>query len=798
MNDLIIFKSYFKTSLRNLGKNKLFATLNITGLAIAMVLSLLSITLIRELDTYDKFHAKSSRIYRLEDVWTGPDKNAYAYASTSLSAARKVEATVTGIEDMVILRKDLREDLRYGDKMIPMKGFWASESFFNVFSFKMINGNASTALNEPYSLVLTETFARKIFGETEAIGKSVQLDTINYTVTGVMEDAPMNSHLRFDALASFVTIDTHNLSNLDKNWLKWDNIWGTYVYLLLPQNTDPKSLNTSLARISAEGNRTVENTSIDLYLKPMEEIVFSRNMSNSIGPQIDSSIHSSFLIFGGIVILSACFNYTNLSIARALRRAREVGVRKVVGASARHVFSQFMIEAVLIAILSMVVSVGLFHLLRNEFVTLNGFQEMVNLQPEWTTYFVFVGLAVFVGIFAGMMPAIFFSRINTASVLKDFSSLKLFGHLKLRKALIVFQYTLSLLFIVSAILAYKQYNYSVNFDFGFQTGNVMEVGLEGNKSELVMKVFSELHEVKQISRSMQISSANSESSGYMRHKEAGDSSIVFYNYIDENYIPLHEHKLLAGRNFSSSAGLRTSEVIINEQALKWMKDSIPHQALGEEVTIDGKKLTVVGVIKDFNYDRVNYPIRNFVFMNDPQQFRFLNLKVESEDMVATMDKFESAWKKIDAVHPLNARFHEDYIRESYRKLAWMIKIFGFVAVLAISIASLGLLGMVVFTTETRLKEISIRKVMGASEGHLLILLGKGFISLLIISSCIAIPAAYMFFDKVAFSRIVYRVPIGFFDLVSGAVLVLILAVALIASQTIKTARCNPAEVLKNE
>jgi ABC-type antimicrobial peptide transport system permease subunit len=629
----------------------------------------------------------------------------------------------------------------------------------------------------------------------------VRVDTANYTVTAVMKDIPMNSHLQFDMLGSFVTIDAHKAASQDKNWARWGDMWRNYVYILLPDNVNLPSLEKSLARISKEGNKTLNNSSIELYLKPFTEIVFSKDISNSIGPNIDRSMPVSLAIFAVIVILSGCFNYTNLSIARALRRTREVGVRKAAGASGRQVFYQFMVEAIVISLLSVFLAFIFFLLVKPEFMAMNNnFHGMIKLQPDFTTFLYFIALAIVVGIIAGFLPAAFFSKINTAHVLKDLSSVKLFKRVRLRKALIIFQYTLSLLFIVSVTLAYKQYRYSLNYDLGFTTDNILEVRLEGNPPELVIKEFAELHEIKQISRSLFISSASTAYSGNAKYKNLQDSTLIFYNHIDENYIQLHDHQLVAGRNFSPtpSENARISEVIINEQAVKWMNHKDPHQALGEELTIEGKNVTVIGVVKDFNHNRVNYPIQNFAFLNDHQQFRYLNLKVGSTDMLATMDKLQAAWKKVDPIHPLDARFHEDYIRQSYDKLSWIIKLFGSIGILAISIASLGLLGMVVFTTETRLKEISVRKVLGAGEAHLIFLLGKGFISLLIISSLIAIPAAYLFFDQVAFSRIVYRVPIGIVDLLSGAIAVIALSIILIGSQTVRAARCNPAQVLKKE
>ena len=432
------------------------------------------------------------------------------------------------------------------------------------------------------------------------------------------------------------------------------------------------------------------------------------------------------------------------------------------------------------------------------------FQEIVSLQPTLTTYLYFILLAIGVGVLAGFFPALFFSRINTAKVLKDFSSIQLFRHVNIRKVLIVFQYTLSLAFIVAVSLGYRQYKYSVAFDLGLTTENILNIGLQGNKSELVLKELAELPEVKQASKSMYVTAVGMQVSGNVRYNDPTDSSTVYYNEVDENFIPLHNMKLLAGENFKASVSGNANDagVIINEKLLKWMNLKDPQKAIGEDIFLDGEKIKVIGVMKDFHYSTIQNPIENFVFRyyaKDPVSWSgVINLKIQSDDLPAFMTKLDYAWKKVDPIHPIEAKFYDDRIADAYDELSGMIKIIGFLAFLAISIASMGLLGMVVFTTETRLKEISIRKVLGASEGNLIILMSRGFIFLLAIASLIAIPSIYLLFDQVIFESINYRAPIGFIDLFAGTFVVLSIAVLAISSQTFRVARINPATTLRNE
>jgi putative ABC transport system permease protein len=798
LNSLDLLQNNFKASWRNISRNKLFATINVLGLAIAMCVGLIIITLITELKSFDTFHEKFDQIYRVRNTVYETPSYGEQYASTSLQAAKQIKETVSGIDEATIIQNGFNKDVQYENKTIPLNGLWADESFFNVFTFRFITGSAFTALRDLNSVVLTEKSALKIFGTSDVAGKSVIIDSTNFLVSAVIENPPMNSHLRFDMLGSFITLDTKKIANKDKDWMKWDEMWFTYIYLIIPSSQNTSSIRQSLSVLSAEGNKTISTHPIELQLQPLNEIVLGNPLVMEIGPTHSKLILWVLGIFAFIVILSACFNYTNLSIARALRRTREVGIRKVAGASWFQVFQQFILEAMLLSFLSLILAYGLFLMVRSEFISMDAtFQEMVTLIPPAQVYLYFGGMAIGVGIFAGLLPALFFSKVSTIQVLKDLSSIKLFKYVNLRKGLIIFQYSLSLLFIVAVTIEYKQYQYSMNFNLGFTTDNILTLDLQKNKSQLLEKEFSEIAEVKQIAKSNYITSVGVSGTPYSMRYQSTDSVDLKFNFIDEHYLTMHDHQLIAGKNFSSST-IAQHDIIINEKIVKWMKINDPQQAIGEDLIFGGSKYKIVGVIKDFNYDRINHPIQFFAFVNDPAQLEMMSLKIQSSDMVATMEKIRAAWKKIDPIHPLRAEFYNESIGVAYNKLSWMAKMIGSIALLAIFIASLGLLGMVIFTTETRLKEISIRKVLGASEGGLILLISKGFIQLILVSAFIAIPAAYYLFDQIIFATHAYRAPIGIIELFGGLVLVIGVAMIMISSQTLKVARLNPAHVLKTE
>lgn len=797
----IMFNSYFKTSRRSLVRNKLFSAINIIGLSISMSVGLLMISFLSDLLSYDDFHEKKNRIYRINTSLRPTGQPSIELASGSVLAGKKIQETFPNVEQVTLLRRGFGGDAKVNETTLPLGGLWADASFFNVFTFPLLSGNPATALKNPYTIVLPEKTAQKLFGDTDVLGKSIRFDTTEYTITGVMKDIPKLSHLRFDALVSFASIELQK-PDFDGGFMNWGNVFSNYTYVLLPENSSLKTLQANLDKLCLSENKQLKNQQIQLSPQSLNGITIGNRLENASGPtmnQITIWILAGLVL---VVILSACFNYTNLSIARSLRRAREVGVRKIVGAFKEHVLLQFITESVLISLMALLLAFVLFLVLRAQFLGLAPqLTELVSLELSPKIILYFVGLSALVGIAAGFLPALFFARIKAIQVLKDASSVPLFRRVNLRKALIVVQYTFSLIFITTTILGYNQYKHFIVFNLGFSTENILNINLKGNKSEILRKELAEIPSLTDISTSRLVTSLGSVYGTMIKYQQPDDSSNIAQNYVDERYLPLHGHQLLAGQHFTPRAkSEESSEVIVNEQVIKRFNigGGHPTKAIGEQIkTLDGKKFTIIAVVKDFHYRTVEHRIEPFVFFYSPNEGN-LNLKINSKDLPATMAQIEAVWKRIDKVHPLDARFYDDQIEEAYRQFSVIVKVIGFLAFLAVCIASLGLFGMVVFTTETKLKEISIRKVLGANEPSLVYFLSKGFLGLLVLSAAIALPSTYLLFDKLVLTQFAYHQPIHFWELTVGFWSVLALAVVLIGSQTLKAARTNPANVLKNE
>jgi ABC-type antimicrobial peptide transport system permease subunit len=799
----IMIKSYITTSGRSLMRNKLFSFINIAGLAISMSVGLLMITMLHDILMYDQFHENHQRIYRVVSQYQYLDnKDDDFMATTSLKAGNAIAETFAVPEAVAIFRREFGGDVKVGDKTIPLRGMFANDDVFKTFSFELLSGDPTTALRDPFSVVLTQTSAQKLFDDGDALDKEIVLDDRQYTITGVMKDLPVFSHIRFDMLCALSTRAITQKDN--KNELVWDNVWDTWVYLLLPPDADRAAIKTSLDQLSEREDKTVQHTHINLELQAMDDIMLGEDMGNQIGPVLGPSV---LWIFGGlsaVVILSACFNYTNLSIARALRRTREVGIRKVVGALKRQVVSQFLVEAVIISISSLLLALLLFWLIKPYFLSIkDDIQRIFQLDLTLTVGLAFVAFAVVIGIMAGALPALFFSRVNAIQVLRNTPLSKGFRKLTLRKALIVFQYCISIVLITATVIVYRQYRHFVAFDLGFKTENIFNIDLQGNKPDVLRQVLAQIPEVTGISQSTIVTSIGNYWGTTMKYyANPDDSAGVYYNMVDENYIPLHEHELIAGRNFTVKPdSAAENEVIVDQRVLKRFNiaDQDPQKAIGEIVRVDRKDMQIIGVMKNFHYGHAtNKTAPEAILRYKPSEAKYLNIKIQSTDLLSTYAKLEGIWKKVDPVHSFNGKFYSEQLEDAFDGLRASVKVAGFLAFLAICIASMGLLGMVVFTTETRMREISIRKVLGATEGGLLFLLGKGFFLLLVLSSLIALPATYIFFQQVAFPEMANHAPIAPGDMVIGLVSILFIAAIMIGTQTLKAARCNPAQVLKNE
>lgn len=804
-----IFRNHLASSARSIKRSALFSGINVVGLAISMSVGLLMIVLLSELHSFDRFHEKKDRIYRVATSRNALFKGeADYYASAPHYIADQIEAQIPSVEQVLVLDRGFTADLKTTDKGIAVRGYYATSTFFDVLSFKLRKGNPHTALLNPGAILLTETAAKKLFGDSDPMGKTVAVegnqDFRVGMITGIIEDPPINSHLHFEALVSMSTMDNslvyarRNLKNNPGNYAQ------SYVYLVLKEGADVAAIESMMATMMADQNaRSAPNT---LSLQPMHEFI-TRDAGYQPGPTFSKRKVDMMIGLTLIVLVSACFNYTNLSLVRALRRSREISIRKITGATRFQIFSQFITEAVLLSLVALIVGVGMFFIIRPGFLNLpnltggNRIMFLLDVSPIQLWYFFLFATAV--GCIAGFFPALVLSKMRSSVLFNDAGKIKIVSGVRLRQILTTCQIALSIGLIMCAVIVRKQYNYVLNYDLGYNTENIVNINIHGNYINLLENEYAQLSEVVETSGSSVILGTRTLRPAEATSEDKHDTVMFSCNYIDSKYLDMHGFELIAGTGFKvpPKEGEIDSHIIVNERFLKALGLGTPEEAIGKYVWYFGEeKLKVKGVAKDF--------ISMSLDAEAPEAFGFLNraaeehavlgVKIVSDNLLATMQELEKRYRKIDPVHPFEATFYDDQIARTYEESKATYTIVSFLAILAISISTLGLLGIAVFTMETRMKEISIRKVLGAGLKNLILLLSRSFLIMIVTASMIAIPATLYIANDVILSKFLYRTNVGVIEMFSGLLIVLLIGAVTVAWQVRTAAVQNPADLLRDE
>ncbi len=806
-----MLKNYLKIGIRNILKYKVFSFINIFGLAVSMSVVMLLVLMLADQHRYDQFHPKKDRVYRILS-------STYATSPFPLASALR---DYPMIEQTTFLSPGVGGDVLHGQKLAEMKGYFAEPAFFTMFGFELERGNAISALTNPNSIVISRELAYHLFGSEEPIGKVVDFSDRklafplefdghgappvawgSFTVTGVINITGYKSHIKFDALMSSSSLP---LLYSEKKFADasndWENYFRTYTYVLLPEKGNADELQNLLNDFVKRkyANITAEQTK-DFKLEPQRltdiQLGLRGNDTNNRLP----SVGYYFIGFLALVILlSAILNYTNLSVARALTRAREIGVRKVNGALKRSIVFQFLSESVLVAWLSLGVALLLLLVIKPAFKNLwvNQYLQF-ELPQSISTYFIFIGLAAVIGLLAGIYPAVYLSRYSPISALKGVTTKR--GRLGFRKTVTVFQFVISLFFIVTSILVFSQFQYFMNFDYGFESRNVINIELQGNDFQKLSTELSNVPGVVSVSGS-DIIPATGTNNGIQFRKQGTDGEYNYANIIitAPQFVDNLNLKIVAGRVLTTNESDRF--ILVNETAVKKLGYKNPQEIIGEsfETKWGNEVLEVAGVVKDFHYLLLinKDGIAPLVLRNRPQQFQYVSVKIAGGNTAYTLSQLEAKWKQVDPIHSFQYKFYDDELSATHQAIFDLVAILGFIAFLAVVIACLGLLGMTTYTTERKTKEVGIRKVMGASEWGLVKLLSRDYSILLIISIVIGAPLSY-FANNLWLQTLTNRVEFGWGTLLLGILILSALGIITIGSQTWRASKRNPVESLKSE
>jgi putative ABC transport system permease protein len=796
-----MIKNYLLTAFRNILRHKGFSFINILGLSLSMSVCMLIIVVIVDQYKYDDLITKKNQIYRKESIDNVSKYALKTYASTAYPLHKELTSNYAVVEDAVIINNWFGGTGLYNETRIPINGFYTNESFFNLFDFELTSNSFKNPLKEPYSMVLKEETVKKYFGDENPIGKFLQVDSLgDFKITGIIPKTKNKSQFQFQALVSSNTIDVleknNKINNISDNW---ENAYSNYIYILVNKNTNLKNIQTVLDKISLEKYSKLEEIDYSFYLKPFNKIVPGAFIGNEIGmflPKI-------FIIFLGglslVIIISAAFNYTSLSMARSLLRAKEVGVRKTLGASRGSIIFQFLSEAILVAFFALIFAFVLFQLILPGFSGMK-LMSMLEISPEqnFTVYLWFFIFAVLTGFLSGILPSIYISSFNPIKVLKGVSNIKLLSKITLRKILLVTQFVFSMVFIISIILIYNQMNYMINAEMGIDRDFVYNVKLQKNDFNKVKNYYTQFPEIKEISGASHVPGVGRINDTDIRLNQEDEKLSAHYFSVDQNYIDVMGLELLKGKNFPDNLNAEMeSFVIIDERTLSTLNLGDPGEAIGKNIIIDSSFVEIIGVVKNYHYVALFLPQRPLILRYLPENYKIAALRIDGGISPSIIAKIENEWKNIDEFSEFNGEFLDTEIKDFYSYFEDIIYIVGFTSILAIVIACLGLLGMATYSTQTRTKEIGIRKVYGAEVKNIVMLISKSYIKMFIIAAIIAGPIAY-FINNAWVQYIANHAPFGFGTIFIGIFIIISFGMITIASQTLKAANLDPAKSLRYE
>lgn len=801
-----MINNYFKLALRNLAKNKLFSFINIFGLALSMSVSLFIILMIQDAYRYDTFHPDSERVYRINTEAIRKSGHRESYASTPYPVGAVLAAGYTKVESSCRFLRRFNTETNGAGKILPIRGLFTEPSFFDIFGFRLLEGDEATALNEPYTIVLTAESADKFFPRESALGKTLEVSGYGaFKVTGVLAPFPGKTHFEFEALAAGATIAALEAKELlPPVSADWNNYYGTYSYVRLQPGASTEQANDALAAISNTeyGNRVLESRDAGyrFYLQKLDNITPGPVLSNNMGKALPAMLLWFLGALGAIIMLSACFNYTNLTLARALTRAREIGIRKVMGASRKQVIGQLLVEGVITSLIALVGGWLLMKLVQPAFNSLSFTAEAdVSIHENSATVFWFLAFALATGLVAGLLPALSMSGISPLSVLRKLEGIKMFRRVGLRKALLVAQFTVSLVFIIIVTVISRQIGYLMTMDYGFRSAQILNVELQGVAPEKVIPSFASVPGVELISAASHDMGTFQDGSDDVRCDPDAEPEAVRDYFVDKNFAENLELSFVAGENFPENpVPGHESFLIVNEKFLEKFKMGSPAEAIGKQVLIgDSTPVTIRGVLKDFLYKPANYALEPMMLRNDPEQWRLLNVRIAGTDPSATIVALQRAWAQAVPERAMKFEFYDQTIRNNYANMNDVLSIIGFFGLLGIFIAAMGLLGMATYTVETRAKEVGVRKVMGASVSDLMLLLSRSFLWLLGIAAMLAIPIGW-FLGTQLLNFFAYRIELGPGMMLPGILLLFLVAVLTIGTQTLRAALGNPVTALRSE
>ena len=813
-----MFKNHLKIAFRNLIKTKVLSFINILGLTISITSFLLIALYIFDELTFDAFHKNAANIYRVIESKTTAEGKKSKTTGTGYQVSEKGKADLPQIKDAARLAIFGRTNVEAteNNKVFYEDFILGNPGFLTVFDFPLLQGDRKTALSAPHAVIVTEETAQKFFGTAKAEGKTLKLDrdSIPFKITGVLKNFPANSSISFNLIFSEASMTNDGFKKfISSDW----NSGAFSTFLLLNEKTTAKTIAGKLDQLVAANFKNENGEKSNLLLQPFKETHFySEDIEGYSGRKGNITYVYVFFIIGFFVLFIACINYMNLATARFTNRAKEIAIRKVAGASRQSLIGQFLLEAFLVTTLSVVFALVLTELLLKPF---NAFTEKQLTLGATTDYRIWLGLAMIIGIvslLSGLYPALFQSGLKPLSLLKNKIQPGRWN-ISLRRSLVVFQFSLSIIMIVATLVVYLQMKYISTKNMGFEKERLVVVDINSGKvrrgAQTIKDEFLKLSQVTAVSVSSRVPG---EWKNIPTVKVKNGNALtapgndMYFLGVDDRFLETYHIALVKGRNFLPGSSADSGSVLINETAAKLLgitepggqTISIPSANFGGDFSPLDKPfmVTVTGIVKDFNFQSLHEPLAPMIlgFQNNPIiSIDYFTARLAGNNTSTTLEQMDAILHSIDQNHLFEYHFLDRQWDLFYRDDRIRQTIFLIISILAIFIAGLGLFGLSTYAAEQRVKEIGIRKVLGASVQSVVIMLSKEFIKLVLIASVIAFPVAWLSMNK-WLQDFAYRITISWWVFVLSALTAVIIAWITISYQAIKAATANPVKSLRTE
>ena len=809
---------------RNLRRFKLYTFINIAGLSLGICAVVAIYVYITDELAYDDFHKKAPFIFRVNTI-TQFDGNKNIYFTTSAPLAEAAKSDIPDIEQVVRLFERQASVEILNSKGSGIKGqkfredhfFFSDPSVFEIFSFNFLKGSPKTVLKDPSGLVINQTIAEKYFGSVDAaLGKDVLFEGHRIlTVTGVVENYPNQSHLQIEMLAHFEHYYTEESPEI-QDYLRKDWLYNPILtYVLIKPNTDPSRAGASLNGLKKKYADERVINGVEYVLQPLRDIHLYSNFTFS---EQAANIRYVYILtsIGLLILFTACINFVNLSNVHSLKRAKEIGVRKVLGAKKRGLILQFLGESSALVMVSFVIAFGILCAIIPFINEITGKQFTLQSLLSWNLLAGMVLIFIVTAFLAGVYPSFYATRFNPAIVLKGLQSNPYSEGFMLRKILLVFQFTISVTLVVMGIVFYEQMEFIRSKPLGFQREHMLTVplfsdtpnsilggGVDGALRTRMNSFENELLEnsgIEAVSLSSTLPGAGAVSALVQTDTiKAEDNIFVAALAVDYDFLETYKMQLIAGRDFSQEFGTdHLQSFIINEQAAITLGWKYPQQAIDKTIELLGKQGTVIGVVKDFHFQGLQQPLRPLILEVAAGKFTVFSLRLHADqDFAAALTLVREKWEKTFPEKVFEYHFLDDRLELNYGTEQRMVTLVEYFAVLAMLISALGLFGLAAYINHLRAKEVSIRKVLGASMTQVFGTLSKEFVNMALISFLFAVPVAMIFATK-WLNTFAYKIRLGPMPFLVGGIVILITVLVTVSYETIKAARINPVEKLRNE